>query len=123
MIDPLKFGKKPGTEIKFFTPEEASKIPGVKSGYNAIQKIGDRVRYELLQAGKSMGGESVVVEQKVVAPEPVIVPEVVVEVKEEPISPVVEEEKVQEVVTEEVKEEQPAEVPEQTLITKNNKKR
>ena len=53
MVDSTKFGLSKDIEVKFFTPEEASKV-GASSGYNAVYKIGkDRVRYELLKAGKS----------------------------------------------------------------------
>lgn len=53
MVDSTKFGLQKEIEVKFFTPEEAAKV-GASSGYNAVYKIGkDRVRYELLQAGKS----------------------------------------------------------------------
>ena len=60
MIDPIQFGLTKETEVVFITPEESAKIPGVKSGYNAIYRIGaNRVRYELLKAGKNISGGSV----------------------------------------------------------------
>lgn len=59
MIDPQLFGLTQDIEVKFFTPEEASKIRGVSSGYNAVYVIGDgRVRYELLKAGKAIFTEN-----------------------------------------------------------------
>ena len=77
-LDSSKFGLTQDIEVKFFTPEEASKIPGASSGYNAVYKIGDgRVRYELLKAGKASG--------EVVAPAVVAAKEEVKVVEEQPV--------------------------------------
>lgn len=68
-IDSTKFGISRDIKVKFFTPEEAAKIPGASAGYNAVYEIKEgRVRYELLQAGKT-SHEPVV---KVVAPKPAV---------------------------------------------------
>lgn len=127
MIDPTLFGLQPETEVKFFTPDEAAKIPGVTSGYNAVYNISKtRVRYELLKAGKAQGGDFVPVTTvaEVVAeptPEPVVEP--VVEVKQEVVEPVQEviEQPVQEPVAE-VKEEVVAEPTVEEKAAKKAKK-
>ena len=51
------FGLPKGTEIVFLSPQAAAKV-GASSGYNAVHKVGDRVRYELLKAGKTIGEAS-----------------------------------------------------------------
>lgn len=75
MLDSTKFGLTPNVEVKFLTPEEAAKV-NASSGYNAVHKIGDRVRYELLKAGKvgpSSSPVAVTEEVKVAEVAPVIV--------------------------------------------------
>lgn len=63
MVDSTKFGLTQDIEVKFFTPEEAAKTPGASAGYNAVHKIGDRIRYELLKASKTSEEPVAVVKQ------------------------------------------------------------
>jgi len=72
MIDSSKFGLTPDVKIVFLTPEAASKV-NASSGYNAVRKVGNRVRYELLKAGKTTP-VVVVEETKVAEVTPVIAP-------------------------------------------------
>lgn len=80
MIDPTLFGLQPETEVKFFTPEDAAKLAGVSSGYNAVIKVSEtRTRYELLKAGKAIdvftpAAANVAAEFKEVISEPVVEP-------------------------------------------------
>lgn len=96
MINPEKFGLASNIPVTFLTPEQSAKIPGTSSGYNAVYKIGDnRVRYELLKAGKFLS-DSPQPPVAVVEPQPTEavvedVPVVPTEVIEEPVAPVVEE--------------------------------
>lgn len=97
MINPEKFGLASNIPVTFLTPEQSAKIPGTSSGYNAVYKIGDnRVRYELLKAGKFLS-DTPQPPVAVVEPQPTEavvvedVPVVPTEVIEEPVAPVVEE--------------------------------
>lgn len=98
-IDPTKFGLHKDVEVKFFTPEEAAKV-NASSGYNAVYIIGnDRVRYELLKAGKTSKFNEVKQETKsdsVIKPSKATKQQKVVEVVE-PKSDVVKEPKQQEI--------------------------
>lgn len=59
-LESTLFGLPKDTEIVFLTPQAAAKL-GASSGYNAVHKVGDRVRYELLKAGKTIGEASATV--------------------------------------------------------------
>lgn len=62
-LESTLFGLPKDTEIVFLTPQAAAKL-GASSGYNAVHKVGDRVRYELLKAGKTIGDASGAVAKK-----------------------------------------------------------
>lgn len=86
-LDSTMFGLPKGTEIVFLSPQAAAKV-GASSGYNAVHKVGERVRYELLKAGKTIGeasSKTVEVKQEVKpeVKEPVVVEAPAPQVKQE----------------------------------------